>query len=479
MLQMVGLCFVSAAAAVHAADRPAVAPLHLRPYRVRVSIAFGEGSSLTTAFRRSVLQHLEQAARRTTGSIWTFRAEENTRLFPVTEVGLKRLSAENAGSLWDASRFDKVYVLGVVAAGPEFRIFGREWDAKSRQPGPIQTVWASHRRDVSPVLLSLVRRLFRPIAEVEDVNGKTVLLRLQAGLFPPVDPAAAQLHPGDLLTPFFRYLDRKRVVRKIQFLSWTYLRVEKIDGERITCTLVSGLRSPLGTKRRRRIELFALGVRPTVPATRLDLTTRAKAPKPLIGVHVTVTDKKLSKTEKPSRQPLVLTTDRRGSVMIPADARQPLVWLYVRSGRALLARVPFVPGLEPTVSIQLPNDALRLFVEGRVSLLKGELIDTVARRATLVARARLLSKRGDKKGVAALAAELDKLPDIKRFEAKLTTIRVPAIQQARATRNRLAERRIKQLCDDALVSIRRWLDPDKVRQAKDEISDLAQDAIEK
>lgn len=478
---MVGLCFVlvvAAIATVQAANRPAVVPIHRQPYRVRVSVSFGESPSLTAAFRRSVLRRLEQAARRTVGSIWTLRAEENRRSFPASEAGLEHAPLANAGSPRDASRFDKVYVLGIVAAGPEFRIFGHEWDAKSRQSGPRQSTRASQRRDVPSVMLSLIRRLFRPIAEVEDVKDKTVLLRLQAGVFPPIDPAAAQLQPGDLLTPFFRYLDRKRVVRKIQFLSWTYLRVENIDGERITCKLISGLRSPLGTKRRR-VELFAIGVRPTVPATRLDLSTRAKAPKPLIGVHVTVADKKLSKTEKPSRPPLVLTTDRRGSVVIPVDARQSLVWLYVHSGRALLARVPFVPGLEPNASIQLPDDALRLFVEGQVSLLKGELIDTVARRATLVARARLLSKRGDKKGVLALAAELDKLPDLEQFEAKLTTIRVPAIQQAQATRNRLTERRIKRLCDDALVSIRRWLDPDRLRQAKDEISDLARDAVKK
>jgi len=423
-----------------------------------------------------VLRQIEQAARRTAGPIWTIRAVENTRLFPVTESAVEEAADAHPDSAGDTSRWDKVYVLGVAGAGPTFRVFGREWDAKSRQSGPLQTVRTSQRRDLPAAMVSLVRRLFRPIAEVTDVDGKTVLLRLQAGSFSPIDPALAQLRPGDILTPFFRYLDRKRVVRKIQFLSWTYLRVEKIDGERITCALISGLRSPLGTKRRRRIELFAVNVRPTALSTRLDLLTRAKAPKPLIGVHVTVADRKLSKTVKASRPPLVLTTDRRGSVVIPADTRQPLVWLYVHSGRALIARVPFVPGLEPSAAIQLPDDSLRLYVEGRVSLLKGELIDTVARRATLVARARLLSKRGDKAGVEALAAELKKLPGLEQFEARLTAIRVPAVQEAEASRNRLTARRIKRLCDEALVSIRRWLDPERIQQAKDEISDLAEDA---
>jgi hypothetical protein len=49
----------------------------------------------------------------------------------------------------------------------------------------------------------------------------------------------------------------------------------------------------------------------------------------------------------------------------------------VRSGQHLLARLPFVPGLTQTLSADLPDDSVRLSVEGSVSLIQADLVDLV------------------------------------------------------------------------------------------------------
>ena len=46
----------------------------------------------------------------------------------------------------------------------------------------------------------------------------------------------------------------------------------------------------------------------------------------------------------------------------------PTVWLYVYSGKALLARVPYAPGLRPVETVELPDDSIRLRVEGELDL---------------------------------------------------------------------------------------------------------------
>ena len=51
--------------------------------------------------------------------------------------------------------------------------------------------------------------------------------------------------------------------------------------------------------------------------------------------------------ESPAQKLPLLITDRNGKVVLPAEfapENRP-VWLFVRSGQVLLARVPYLPGL--------------------------------------------------------------------------------------------------------------------------------------
>ena len=68
--------------------------------------------------------------------------------------------------------------------------------------------------------------------------------------------------------------------------------------------------------------------------------------------------------------------------------------------------------------------------------------------------------------------QLAKLPDRKDYDAKLTTIRYPAIDAARLHRDRLAELRIQKLCNSTAELIGHYLDETKVDDLKHEIAEL-------
>ena len=46
---------------------------------------------------------------------------------------------------------------------------------------------------------------------------------------------------------------------------------------------------------------------------------------------------------------------RNGEIQIAVDPENPTFWLYVYSGSALLARVPYAPGLIPYDVMKLPE----------------------------------------------------------------------------------------------------------------------------
>jgi hypothetical protein len=201
------------------------------------------------------------------------------------------------------------------------------------------------------------------------------------------------------------------------------------------------------------------------------LVPRNNPSKPLAGHQVDVVPK-LKVKDEPASEPATLYTNRGGSALISAAPELPVVWLYVHSGSNLLARVPFVPGLEPEQTLELPDDTLRLSVEGEIAVLRARLIDTVAKRAVTMARAKQFANAGDWKNAPAQLAELEKLPTAKEYQAQLTAIRVSAVERAQQLRDRAAESRINKLCTETSQTITQYLDPDKIRQLKEELNEL-------
>ena len=170
-----------------------------------------------------------------------------------------------------------------------------------------------------------------------------------------------------------RYYDREHKLQQIRDLPWTYVRVKAVERARMECETVSAFRTPLSGSRRR-MEIYAIAARPVFPATRLILAPRGDASDPLPGCRVELFDR-LPTADDPVEDRIELLTDRRGSIVINADPARPLWHVLVHSGKAILGRVPIIPGLVETATLAIPDDSARLSVEGALSVVEGELID--------------------------------------------------------------------------------------------------------
>lgn len=443
-------------------------PIERRPYRVDVRIAFQSDPELTEGYRQGVLGDMAEGIRRTVGRMWTAELEEDRRLLPAAADRLERMSSETVRRTFHEEGTDKVYLLLVRKRGQQYVVSGREWDAALRELGLPQSESTWERRAVGEAAVRLLVRLFRPVLVVDRVDRKEVRLRLRAGVFPARDPQAAQLRKGDFLQPFFRYRNDEGRVERIDIRPWSYLMVESLETGRVTCRLLSGFRSPLGTGHAYRMDRMAIRVRPVLDSTEVRLFPYDQPGRPLAGHLVRIVPKTLPEQEAQA-EPLDRIADRDGRVRVPVLPDRSLVWLYVRSGNTTLVRAPFVPGVRRTVDFEVPDDSLRLAVEGEIDLLKGKLIDVVAQRTTLMARIRMAADGNEWDRVDELLAELEALPGPEMFESRLVSIRVPAVEKAQERGDRLAVLKIRRLCSDASELVQRYLDPEKLQEFRREI----------
>lgn len=445
-------------------------PSELVPYEVLVSVAHARDPQLDEGLRQSVLEAVGIRMRSRLGEMWNITVAEEETGAPFIHGALDRHSPDELNTRWLPSRFDKVFLAGLTRQGSRYTASVREWDRSSQTAGPAIAESTLDRRLAGQVLSELVMRAFRPTATVTSVREDTCELIVRAGEFLPSDPSDVPLRPGDYLTPYLRYLDRQRNVRQMQYLDWTYLRVESVDRARVVCRTISAFRAPLGGSRRR-VELMAIRARPLLPDTELRLTPRNDPLNPMVGFRVDALDR-MPTQEDPVADRLSLTTDRRGTVTLPADAAEPLRYILVHSGQSVLARVPFIPGLIDRVELNAPNDSARLEVEGALSLIEGELIDNLARRGVLMARARKAAASEKWDDVDQFIKEFNALPELPTVEQRIAAIETPAVQTARQLKDRVAEARIKRMCREIREIAAKNLDPDRIKEFRDEMVEL-------
>lgn len=447
-------------------------PWELRPYRVLVSLALADRRAMNTDFENATTASINQLIRGNVGDYWQPTLELNQWLFPQTRVAIDGLTAERLTERYASTEFDKVLIVVIEADGPGYRLTGCEWDRATQSRGPTRERPVVDRRRIASVTFEMLFKLLRPIAEIELAEGEFAELRVRGGELIASDSPLFPFHTGDLLTGHFRYLDRDRQVRKIQGVPWTYLRIDSINRSRMTATIETAFANPLSGSRRR-VELIAVRIEPTYASTDLNLSPRTNLSRPLVGVRVRIYDE-LPTEENPQPERLDLMTDREGTVTVPANSEHPLRRLIVHSGGAVLSNVPFVPGVERHLSMELPDDSPRLQVEGNLAMVQGDLIDVVSRRVVMLARAVSQARKEKFEDADKLLSQVDAQPSIASFESRILAIRVPAVDQARANRDRAQEKRIRMMCRDLEDLVRKYLDRQKVDDAKAEVRELKQ-----
>ena len=519
---LAGLMLFSATP-VSAVDRSAELPVDVRPYRVRLAIAF-DAPSLSELAQREMLLATEQAARRCVGPMWQLRVESLPWLQPVSAVGLLRLkvaelieraepqeqasgSLQTLGTTGSVSEggvgmprvespsssssltlrvgveaaasepIDVWFVAAVQASRPGYRVVVRAWQPEMQLALDSLGERVVDPRDVPLAILKLCWRTFRPVGVVEGVAGHTAQVRLRAGALVATDADFTLARPNDTFVPSISVRNRENRVERLLPIPWTYLTATEVSGSLMTVDVGSGLRSPISTKQRGRNETVVVAVRPQHGATRVELATQTKPSLPLVAHRIElrsspatpIQDDPVARLETLVGE---LLTDRRGLVTIPVDRARPLVWLFAYSGQHLLARVPFVPGVATHVRLEVPDDSVRLAAEADVQMLQGQLIDAVAVRNTQIGLIRTAAKQRDWKEQESRLAGLSKLEDAQSFLDRLAAVRVPAVNAAKARKDKTAEARINRLCDEMATLIRQYLSEDRIKQLNEEAAEL-------
>ena len=362
---------------------------------------------------RDVLQSrlpsaLEVAARGTVGPVWDFKASAAPAIV-ATDIwqSIDRIDLEQIERLApELMHDDKLFLIGVRETVAAWNVSVRELDVRTRQWGPVfERVVPRDFQGVTQIV-DLILTAFSPVGRVQhiDETGLNVRLRMRGGLLMDTNDALGAGKIGSLYRPLIRKNDRRGEPQPngIAAIPWTVLEATAVKQGNVECRLHSGHARPLRAPRSRRLEQLAVLMHPASVVGELQLVTHQDPHRPLAGYRV------YAKRDADASRPIGVTDDR-GVIAIP-PTESPLQILYVRSGSAVLARLPFVSGdTRRTVAPIFDNRTL-LDAEGFLLGFQQRLVDLMARRTILAARIRQLIK--DQKGAEArrLWDELRELP---------------------------------------------------------------------
>ncbi len=477
-----------------------VIPFAREAYRVFVEVGFSGIATQQPALRQDFVDQIRKGLDRMYGAAWNAQVQETEWLIPGRNERLHRLTAEELLLRYPESSAQKVVLIGIEESNGTFQISGREFDTRVQEMSPVLTEETGEDQNVANVACRLVRDSFRPVLlfEKPTVVGGELEFRLQAGELTVPDPTAAFIRDGDVLRTFLRQMERRNPdkLKLLQRLDLCYVRVTGFNTElradvespedtsvsvkdvtrdtsavyhdsgHVRGVLISHGPVPYGGAGRS-VQQIALRQRPAATKSRVKLVLQTRIDRPLICFRVDKVSK-LRHTDSNDAPGERVLSDRNGEIEIEVDPANPTFWLYVYSGSSLLARVPYAPGLLPQDTIKLPDDGLRLGVEGELYLFRDALVDTVAQKAVLISLAKKASAEGKLEEVDKFILQLDELPGQKEFMSRLNAIKTPATEKADLQRNASVKRRIEKLCLAMEESLTAFYSSDnKIREAQE------------
>ncbi|MEZ6128547.1 MAG: hypothetical protein R3C59_07675 [Planctomycetaceae bacterium] len=425
------------------ADAPeelAEIPFASQPYTVLVTVAFESKCLVDDIQRQQVVRDIQRSLARMYGRLWTTTCERNEWLVPADQRHLSRLQVADVIDLYPEKEFQKVFLVTVEGSGTGLGISCREYDSRIQELTPVHTEVTRDVRSVPTTAARLMRDTFRPSLEfVRQFDGddetSMMEMQVQGGDMIPPDSSAIQVVPGDVLRPFVRQMDRRDPdkLKHLQGLPLTYLRVLSVDTEETrglaTTAYISHIRFSLFGGKGRRTQHLAVRQRPSAETSRVRLVLKSRPDQPLISHRLALAYQLNWKSAEDGPQ-TQLVSDRNGEVVIHARENHPTFWIRVYSGTSLLARVPYAPGLIPFDTIELSDDSIRLGVEGEIQLLADELVDAIALREVLMAKARKEAEAGNESQVTSLLARYETVPGKNYFLEQASNIRINASREA-------------------------------------------------
>lgn len=451
-------------------SQPVVIPYDQQPYRVSLSLGIDPALGMTSDESDRLAAQLRDQLLARVGAAWNTQVTLAEPHDPTSHDTLALRSAKDWTAAIGSTPIDKKLALTLDRVGTKYRLAGIEWDRTTEQITPIMTREAFDRRRLSVLAADLSLALFRPLVSVTAVTENAVELKIRGGDFLPADATATPFQVGDHLTAYIRHYDKKHELRRIQEIPWSYLQVDLVDRGFIRATQITPFASPLAGSKRR-AESFAMKVNPYFPSSTVTIIPRGKPDAPLAGYRVEMLNRDETKTD-PVADRLKIRTNRAGQVVLPVDTAHQLQTLIVYSGASPLARVPIIPGHAPTLQLDVPDDTPRMNVEAETELLQSELVDTVARRHVMMARARAAAQKGNFEQVTEFQKQISELPTLEQFQKRIENLRLPGVQAARSKKDKAQESRITKLCDKIDKQAQEHLDPTTLMEFETEMSEL-------
>lgn len=455
------------------------------PYKVEIWLATETSAELDAHVQRSLSFALSQRIDALIGAPWDATIVEppaglrSSMLIDSALITPELLTEVTPESLEN----DKIILLTVHVSPREFVVQATELDCRTQLFGaPVRRVIRQ------PQLLDIacfeaVADSFRAVTRLEEGAPTSAIVRIRAGGLVLSKSSPCYIGPDDVLLPIQRNNDRDGTPKRIVLIEWTFLQVQTPDETNpylMTCRVWSGKPNPVTGKLTARKERYALKVKPTTTSTSLHVLSRAirrsDVPYPIPGLEVyakapvpddppaepkpappaeaaaeapaaeegseaaasepKVEPPAAAKTEGPKVQgdpaELLGRTDWNGSIDI-GQSDTLLRIIYLKNGAQLLARLPMVPGLDPVLYANVPDDAPRLQAEGFVKGLQGQLIDLESQRQILKARFMLrieeAAKLTGEEREAKLKEAQDLLEEIKQLPTRNDLVRQLDVQQ--------------------------------------------------
>lgn len=449
--------------------KPVVIPYQEQTYRVSISVGVDPEAGLTNRDIQRMVDQLMGLVESRIGKWWNCEVARAASGEPLNRAMLEQRTAASWNTAMEPTVFDKKFILTVDRVGTEYRVSGVEWDRASQSTTSVQNRRTFDRRLLAALGAEVVFEVFRPLVSIDTVTDGKVEMRVKGGEYLPPDVSLTPFREGDHVNAFLRHLGKKRELKRLQAIPWTTIRVDLVERSYLRGTVISAFKSPLAVSRRR-MEMLGLKIQIMHPSTRLRVIPRGKPQAPMAGYRVELLNRPETKEDKVEDR-VTLRTDRRGEVVIPADTEKPLRYLIVYSGAAPLAKAPLIPGYVEQAVLDAPDDAPRLNVEAETELLQSELIDIVARREVMMARARAASLNGDWELVSEMQKKIAELPTLEQFQARIEALRNPAVQAAKRSKDRAQESRIVRMCKQITETATQHLDPQKVKEFMTEIDE--------
>ena len=480
-MQFVAAVAGAAGSFTAAADVAAQETWDREPYRIHALLAIDVPGGLAEQVAKEMPSYLKERVDAAIGPAWSWTLEipagaARHRVFadilsPIDaeypsgiESATGARAAESRVSReppeFPADR-DKLLLLTVRSTPLGYEIAAREFDRYLQRWGPAMQRVCRQNAVLPEQLFWLTWRAVSPLVQVElDPDDEhSVNLHPRGAALPRRSDEVRWAMPGDVFLPYLRRTTREGelVPNGIQQVPWTFIETVDAEGGLVAGRIQSGARRPFGVRQRGRIEQLAIALRFDPNSTQVRLHARTDPKKPLIGYEAFVQN--TNEEEVTS----IGHSDQEGRIAVgPGHSRVQL--LFIKNGGHIPARLPVVPGGFERIDVPLPDYGAGLQAEARLAALREELIDVVARRNILIARARLKIEEGELSEARELIGNLDRLPGRSQFNQLI---------QNESRLHRSDDPQVQRLIDQQFTITRtvlsQFLDPGPVNDLNDQL----------